>query len=194
LPHVLGVCTANVARSPLFAVRLQREADRCRAPGTITIGSTGTDAQVGATAAGGSQRVAERWGASLAGHRATHLMEHDLAGTPLIITMERRHRRAIAAAEPVAAERCFTSRELARSLAAAADAGDLSRLPSSGADPTERLCEVVRIAGAHRPRRLSRRRGDVPDPIGRPQDDYAALGLEFDRFATELGPILFGSD
>jgi protein-tyrosine phosphatase len=193
LTDVLIVCTANVARSPLFAARLQREADERLAPGSVAVASTGTDTLVGAAAASGSQRVAERWGSSLQGHRATHLMESDLTATPLIITMERRHKSVIVAAEPTAAGRCFTLREFARCVAGADATGDLSRLPPACPDPARRLREVARVADVHRPRRLGRR-GDVPDPIGRPQADYEVLGAEFDRVADELGPALFGGD
>jgi protein-tyrosine phosphatase len=187
---VLIVCTANVARSPLLAARLQMVADGRLGAGAVAIASTGTHALVGAPAAAGSRRVAEGWGADLGSHRATHLMEHDIANIPLIVVMVRRHRRMLAELAPQTAGRSFTLRELRLALEQAAAV--TSGLPPSRRDVSARLAEVARAADAHRPRRLGRRRGDTPDPIGRPQAVFDRLGREFDEAAVELGPVLFG--
>ena len=193
------ICTANVARSPLFAVRLQTEADRRLGDGNVEVASAGTHAHLGDRAAPGSRKVAATWGCTLDEHRALPLGYVDLASIPLIVTMTRTHRRQAVARDPSVAPRSFVLRELTHVLAgrlAAEDAGEeLAALPPPERVPaTERIDAVVRLADRHRPKRLLGRRWDVPDPINADQAVYDALGERFTDEAMLLADALFGPD
>jgi protein-tyrosine phosphatase len=193
LADVLVVCTANVARSPLFAARLQMEADGRLGPGAVTIASAGVDALFGEPAANGARVVSARWGRSLEEHHATPVTHHDLDALPLILTMERAHRRDLIGRLPSLAARCFTVRELATIVAERLDADVQHALPVAGpSGARERLRAAASLADAHRPRLFARRRTDVPDPIGAGQPVYDALGEDFAAAAAVLAPVLFG--
>lgn len=179
------VCTANVGRSPLFAVLLQDHADRRLGRGTLTVGSAGTDARAGDPPAEGSRRVAARWGLSLDQHRATPARFVTLDDVALVVTMTRRHRKVITSHRPELAPRTFALRELL----AAIDAIDKE---PPAADPRDRIRGVVAAADARRPHSRFRRHLDVPDPVGGDQQVYDALGEEFAAAAERLADALFG--
>jgi protein-tyrosine phosphatase len=193
LVDVLVVCTANVARSPLFAARLQLEADARSGPGVVEVASAGIAAFYGEPAAGGSSTVCARWGVSLEQHRATPTSHHALAQIPLVLTMERAQRRELTSREPLLAARTFTVREFAAVVTSRLPAGSCEHLPPL--DPAavhERLLAATRLVDVHRSRWLSRRRADVPDPIGAGQDVYDELGAAFTEAAATIAPVLFG--
>ena len=195
LSDLLVLCTANVARSPLLAARLSVELVRRLGPDALAITSGGTDALFGAPAASGSIEVAAGWGVDLHEHSATPISYLDLAAPALVVTMERRHSRAVAARTPTAAARTFTWPELVTTLTERVDPADGDALPAPvPADDTarQRLEAAVTLAHAHRPRRLPRRRAEVPDPIRGGQDVYDALGERFDRQVTAVAGWLFG--
>jgi protein-tyrosine phosphatase len=189
---VLVVCTANVARSPLFAARLAWEADRHLGEGAVEVGSAGTAALYGQPAAPGSRKVAAGWGLSLEGHRAVPVTHHDLATIPLILTMELAQRRDLTSRSPGLTDRCFTVPELARIVRGHLEERALHGLPPGGDGPRARIAAVAALAAARRPRLLTRRRGDVPDPIGADQPTYDALGERFAADAEAIGAVLFG--
>jgi protein-tyrosine phosphatase len=194
LVHVLVVCTANVARSPLFAARLQLEADHRAGPGTVQIASAGTEALFGEPAAAGARAVCARWGPSLDGHQATPVIYHDLAAVPLTLTMEASHRRDLFGREPSLASRSFTVRELLWIVSGRLPRAAIELLPAlDPADVPTRLLAVTALADQHRPRRLPRRRADVPDPIGADRPVYDVLGEQFTAAAATLAPVLFGA-
>jgi protein-tyrosine phosphatase len=187
------VCTANVARSPLFAARLQLEADARSGPGVVEVASAGIAALYGEPAAGGSSTVCARWGVSLEGHRATPTSHHAMAEIPLVLTMELAHRRDLVSRQPLLATRTFTVREFAAIVTSRLPAGSCDRLPPLDlAEVRGRLLAVARLGDVHRPRWLSRGRADVPDPIGAGQDVYDELGAAFTETAATIGPVLFG--
>jgi protein-tyrosine phosphatase len=193
LVDVLVVCTANVARSPLFAARLQFEADRRVGPRVVEVDSAGVEALFGEPAAGGAKVVCSRWGRSLDQHQATPVFHHDLAGLGLVLTMERAHRRDIVGREASLAGRTFTLRELVAIVSGRLPPSPVERL--TGTDPAairDRILVVAALADQHRPVRLSRRRADVPDPIGAGQPVYDELGEEFTAAAATIAPLLFG--
>jgi protein-tyrosine phosphatase len=192
LVDLLVVCTANVARSPLFAARLQLEADCRLGPGVLEVASSGTEAVYGEPAAGGSRTVSARWGRPLEDHHARPLTHFDLRGVPLVLTMEAAHRRNVVSRVPGLAERTFTVREVVRIVRHLSPQA-LQRLPSaSTVDPRPRLLAFADLADAHRPVWSPRRRRDVPDPIGAGQDVYDGLGAEFVHAVEVLAPVLFG--
>jgi protein-tyrosine phosphatase len=190
---VLVVCTANVARSPLFAARLQLEADRRLGPRTVAVASAGVHAVYGARAASGARTVSARWQRPLEGHHAIPITHHHLARVQLVLTMEAAHKRDLIRRERSLASRIFTVRELVTILANRID--PLLIDEAAGAGPAEvhaRLRRVVGLADARRPRRLARRSSDVPDPIGRGQATYDELGEQFEAAAAVLARALFG--
>lgn len=193
MPDILVVCTANVARSPLFATRLQLEANNRLGPGTVEVASAGIDAVFGAPAAAGSRVVGERWDRPLDDHRATPVSYIDLAEVPLVLAMEIAHRRSLIRRERSLAARAFTVRELIRIVLDRIGPEGLTTLPSPDpTDPRRRLAALAELADGHRPGRLARKHADVPDPIRAGQPVYDGLGEEFARAAALLSPALFG--
>ena len=190
---VLVVCTANVARSPLFAARLQLEADRRLGPGTIEVASAGVHAMFGARAASGARTVAARWQCPLEEHHAIPITHYHLAGVQLVLTMEAAHKRDLLGREGSLASRIFTMREFVTIVAKSIDLPLIEEAAGAGAAGAHaRLQGVVALADARRPRRLARRSRDVPDPIGQGQATYDELGEQFEAAAAVLAPALFG--
>jgi protein-tyrosine phosphatase len=192
---VLVVCTANVARSPLFAALLSLEAERRVGHGAAVIASAGTHATIGESAATSTQVVSARLGFSLADHHAVPITYYDLASLPMILTMEIAHSRELISRAPSIADRTFTVREFSDIVAYRLAPSAISPLTMGRPDDMqERLREVAAVAHARRSRRLTRRSGDVPDPIGRPQADYERLAAEFETLAASVAPVLFGPE
>jgi protein-tyrosine-phosphatase len=193
-PDVLVVCTANIARSPLLAARLRLEADRRLGAGMVVVGSAGIDARFGDGAASGSRRVVERWGASLDGHLAQPTMYVPIQSVPLVITMTRRHLRALVARHPGAAATTFTVAEL---VGCVETLQRDNRLPAATVTSRPQLRARIeltaRLANGHRPAFRSLRRSlDIPDPIGGSQADYDRLGERFAAAGEILADALFG--
>lgn len=187
------VCTANVARSPLFAARLQLEADQRLKPGTVEVASAGIHAVYGVRAAVGARTVSARWQRPLEEHHARPISHHHLARVQLVLTMEGAHKRDLIRRERSLAPRVFTVRELATILTNRIDPLLLAEATAAGpAVAHARLRRVVALADARRPRRLARRSSDVPDPIGRGQATYDQLGEQFEAAAEVLASALFG--
>jgi protein-tyrosine phosphatase len=174
---ILVVCTANVARSPLFAAML---ADQLGEAARVT--SAGVRARDGDAAAEGSQLLASRRGLDLSAHRSRPVVPELVAANELILTMSTRQRDACGPLAPRAAQRTFTVRELARLLT------DVDAHAAPGGDLADRLRWLRDQAHLARPRSLAGPDGDdVPDPIRAPWDEWEAMGAEFDRTLTALG-------
>jgi protein-tyrosine-phosphatase len=95
VPSVLFVCTANICRSPLAEV-LFRDWLRQRAvPGTWLVGSAGTWAQPGYSAAEYSQQMASKRGLTLAQHRARRVEAAMLAAADVVLCLADTHREAL---------------------------------------------------------------------------------------------------
>jgi protein-tyrosine-phosphatase len=193
-PDILVVCTANIARSPLFAVRLQAEADRRLGPGLLTVGSAGTEARWGDRAARGSQHVADRWGLSLEAHASRSLVYVPLDDVSLFLAMTRAQVRSLEE-HGVARARCFTVLELVRILGrsptVARDPADEG--PTDRSQALERLTSLLSAAADRRPGRTRLRRSlDVPDPIGAGQPIYDRLAERFEEQAALIGEAAFG--
>jgi protein-tyrosine phosphatase len=186
---IIIVCTANMGRSPLFAVALQAQADRRLGPGAVTIGSAGIDAPSGAPAAEGARRVAAEWGLSLNAHRARSTRFAPMDEAALILTMTRRQKRILTRERSERADRTFVLREAVPALGAIADPNEAA---SDATCPRERVQAVVATANDLRPSTRLRSRYDVPDPAGGDNTVYAALGAEFADAAQRLAAVLFG--
>jgi protein-tyrosine phosphatase len=185
---LLVVCTANVARSPLLAIRLQADLDHALGPGIASVLSAGTDASYGQSAAPGSLMVAEQWGLSLASHRSRSLAYIDISAIDLALVMTRRHRHTVTRTRSLAAERTFRVRELAtiaglvtdRNVSATASGSQLAL------DPMLQQLPALPLRA-----RLGRRL-DVPDPVGQPQRAYDDLGEEFTDASARICRLLTG--
>ncbi len=193
MTDLLVVCTANVARSPLLAARLQLVADERLGAGAVDIASAGVEADFGAPAAAGSRTVGDRWERSLDDHQAVPISYLDLPAIPLILTMERAHRRALIQRHAELAARTFTVREFHGIVVALWQDEVPPALPvATPGDARARLEALAELADQHRPRRLLRRAPDVPDPVRQGQPVYDGLGEEFTRMAEQLATPLFG--
>jgi protein-tyrosine-phosphatase len=195
-PDILVVCTANIARSPLFAARLKSEAGRRLGPDVAMIESAGVDAAFGRAAARGSRTVANHWGMSLEAHASKSIVYSQLEAIPLKITMTRGHVRALCARNRDLAATTFTALEL---LQCVERLKERQALPAAGPPPGDReafrshLIAVTDLANKARSRRGPFTRSmDIPDPIGGDQVVYDHLGHRFVEVAEGLGQALFG--
>ncbi|OIH95803.1 MULTISPECIES: hypothetical protein [unclassified Curtobacterium] len=110
---ILIVCEGNVCRSPYVERVLQARLDAV-APGRFHVSSAGTAATAGTPAFPRSAEAAQRHGADLEGFASTPLTAGLLAGTDLVLTMERAHRAAVLDLAPSLLRRTFTLREFGR--------------------------------------------------------------------------------
>jgi protein-tyrosine phosphatase len=181
--HVLVVCTANIARSPLAEAMLAASL----AHHGIEVASAGTQAHPGYPAAEQSQALAEARGLDLSGHLSRPITEELVRGAALVLTMSGRHRDRCAPLAAGAGAYVFTVRELARLLQTA----DLAGAP---ADRMDRLTWTVERAHLARPvAPPPAGREDVRDPIRAPWPAWLEMGATLDDL---LGPIVrsFGAE
>ena len=194
---VLVVCTANIARSPLLARRLQAEADDRLGVGIATIDSAGVDARFGDGAAEGVRRIAASWGLDLDRHASKSHRYVPLEAVPLKIAMTRYHVRALAARNPGVASTTFTAVEFSTCLERLRATGRLPAMPecpATGQALRRHLTELVTAAGQVRPRPRWWRptAWDIPDPAGHDQRVYDELGERFVELSASIGDALFG--
>jgi protein-tyrosine phosphatase len=176
-PRVLVVCTANVARSPLFAAMLAE-----RLGEDVEVVSAGTRARAGDPAAEASQRLAGARGLDLSSHRSRPVTPDLVRSAELVLTMSERQRDACATLVAGAAARTFTLRELAR-LVGSLDRDEAER------DPLARLRWLRDQGHLARPRSLPAPSAeDVDDPIRRPWEDWLRLGSDLDHLLDRLLP------
>lgn len=88
--RILLVCTGNTCRSPLAEVLLRRALAEEKIEG-VTVASAGTGAFGGEPASEGSYLVALEEGLDLAAHRARVATREIVAGSDLILAMNRGH-------------------------------------------------------------------------------------------------------
>jgi protein-tyrosine phosphatase len=186
--QVLVVCTANIARSPLFAAMLAARAgdtdlaeDRAGDAGDgIRVGSAGTRARPGVGAAEGSQVLANRRGLDLTGHRSRPVTAELIATSELVLTMSERQRDACAPLATQAAARVFTVREFARLT------GPLDRT-TTPAGPAARLRWLRDQAHLARPRSLAPAGPeDVADPIRAPWPAWEVMAADLDDLLDRI--------
>ena len=185
--QVVVVCHANVARSPLAMVLLEREArDRLGPRPDVWVRSAGVRAMDGHPAAEGSQRAATDLGLDLSAHRSALLSRADVEDTDLVVTMSERQRGHVVRMHPGALHRTFTLPELAR-LGAAVDPPDPA-LPHRA-----RLRDAVRRASHARPH-VARPEApeDVADPFGGPEAGFAAMADRVGALVAQVAEALFG--
>lgn len=159
---VLVVCTGNICRSPAAQLLLDRALDD-----SVHVSSAGTRGLPG-------WPVDDRMAAHLRDDgvrpesvRSRALTPALLADADLVLTLTAAHRAPALALHPSAVRRTVTLGELSRL------AAELPRRTAVGSDDAERLAALVPAALALRPQFLGQDGDDdVPDPYGRPDDEY----------------------
>jgi len=99
--RVLVICHGNICRSPFAAARLAAKAP------ALDVRGAGLAAGEGNPAEPGARRVARQLGVDLDAHRSRPIDAAAIAWADLIIGMEGRHVRAVAARSPEAAAKTF---------------------------------------------------------------------------------------
>ncbi|MFA9432261.1 low molecular weight phosphatase family protein [Egicoccus sp. AB-alg2] len=174
--HVLVVCTANIARSPLAEAMLAASL----APHGVDVSSAGTRASDGHPAASASQELARLRGLDLTGHRSRPVTERLVQAADLVLTMSERHRDACGPLVPGAGRRTFTVRELVRLLTAA----DVADGPDAVAERLPWLVEQAQLARPVAP--PPRGKEDVHDPIRDPWPAWTVMGATLDDLLTTV--------
>jgi protein-tyrosine phosphatase len=175
--QVLVICTANVARSPLFAAMLAHRLDD-----EVTVSSAGVRAREGDPAAEGSVRLAEQRGLDLSSHRSRPVSAELVDAAGLVLTMSERQRDACAPMAAGAASRIYTVREFARLLRAV----ELAAAPEG---PAARLAWLRDQAHLARPRALpAAGREDIADPIRAPWPEWEAMAATLDDLLDRIAP------
>jgi protein-tyrosine phosphatase len=161
--RLLFVCTGNLCRSPVA----ERLASAWLAQSSVSRGehievlSAGTHAPVGEPMDRHSAAALARLGGDASGHRARILTPELAAGADLVLTMTRRHRRAVLELAPRGLRRTFTLLEAAQ-LIEGAEVRDLALLPLG-----QRVRELGLRLDARRAHRRAPGIDDIEDPIGR---------------------------
>ena len=181
--RLLFVCTGNLCRSPiahgLASAWLGRSTESDREG--VEILSAGTRAPVGEAMDPNSAAALRRLGGNPSDLHATPLTPELAAGADLVLTMTRRHRRAVLEMSPRGLRRTFTLLEAAN-LLDGIDVGDLRELA-----PAERARELGLRLHAARARRSPSSPDDIVDPIGRAASVHEAVA---DVIAGALHPLL----
>jgi protein-tyrosine phosphatase len=185
--HLLVVCTANIARSPLAAAVLDAHAQVRGLADRVVVTSAGVRALEGHPAAAPSVAIARRWGLDLGDHRSQPVTDDLVERSDLVVTMSERQRDDLGGRVVRASERCFTLRELDRLLADV----EVADLPI---DPAERVAEATQRAHRRRPFSAPSGAEDVMDPYGRSDREYAAVAAELVDLLGAIAPVLLGPE
>lgn len=167
--RVLVVCTGNVARSPMAEVLLQRQLQDAGLAADVSSAGLWRD---GEPAAPEARHVVRQRGGTLEAHRSRKLRS-ELLDVDLVLTMERRHVRAVTVMDRRAFPRCFTLKELARRVAAVGP-----RRP--GEDVAAWL---ARVGAGREPMQLLGvdRRDEVADPLGGGRSAFESTADEIEH-------------
>jgi protein-tyrosine phosphatase len=181
--RLLFVCTGNLCRSPLAEGLTRAWLSRAwgAEAGQVEVLSAGTNVSVGEPMDELSAAALIKLGGDPRALRATALTADLADGADLVLTMTRRHRRAVLELSPRGLRRTFTLLE-ASDLIRHAEVRDLARLPLDA-----RARELGLRLDAGRGHRASTDDDDIFDPIGRRRfvhDDVA------DTIARALRPVL----
>lgn len=188
IAEILVVCTANICRSPLAMVMLERRArERLGDDAPVWVHSSGVHAMDGHPAAEESRRQADLRGLDLRHHRGSVTTADEVASADLVLVMSERQRSLLAGMYPAGARWTFTLPEFARLC------GALKPIEDPGMTPRERIRFVARLANGSRAY-VSRPDDpeDVADPYGGPRQGYAAMATVVERLVDAIAPQLFG--
>jgi protein-tyrosine phosphatase len=174
--NVLFVCTGNLCRSATAEALARREMQR-HAGAPLRFISAGTHAMEGNPAASRSVAAAAERGAAMERHHARELTKRRVRAAHLILCMAAEHRPYVLALDRSAARRTFLIASFARAVS------QWSWLADSPA-------ELVTMAAEH----LRELPGDeVEDPLGHPQEAYAACAERLDGLVTTVVAALVKS-
>lgn len=175
---VLFVCHANMCRSPMaerLAAHLwtQRFGDS-----GVDFGSAGTDAMPGLFMVWGTATVLTQYGADNTGFAARHLDPELIAGSDLVLTATRSQRSEVVSMRPDSMGRAYTLRQFGR-MVAALD----GPVAGVGSTPVQRMRALVQAAPLTRSRLqpVPPELDDLPDPVGRPLEDFQVCAAEVSR-------------
>lgn len=180
--HILVVCTANRARSPVAALILAAAAAE-RGAAHVLVHSAGVAAEPGLDLLPSMRKVLLRRGMKVPEHRARRLEAREALGSQLVITMTEEQRRAVARAGPGLVPRCYTMLELVR----------LVRSPHWCEEWNGRPRVVEQL---HRTRALAAppaRPEDVPDPSQGGTRLARSVLDRIDRAVQSVADPLFGT-
>lgn len=174
--HLLVVCTANVARSPLAAALLRAQIG---AP-DVTVTSAGTHARDGDPAADGARALAVERGLDLSSHRSQPVTAGAIADADLVLTATEEHRDHCGGLAPGAGPRTFTLQEFARLL----QETPFEQGPVRIAD---RLLWLRSQAHYARPRSVRPREPeDIADPVRGGEQVWRRLGDTLDDLTQRI--------
>jgi protein-tyrosine-phosphatase len=198
---VLTVCSANICRSPLMTVSLERSLFAQRFGGDVVVRSGGVNAAVGEPVCQEIARLAQSHGLLsrvLELHRSTPLTREQIEGADLILAADRRLRSEVVkrARRPLSIDRTFTVREAAQLAAAACREVTGRTTDERLRSLTEQmnhsrgftdLPAVEQLAALSRPwRRIAVHTHDVPDAHGDPQAPHPVVRRLIVQAAEQL--------
>ena len=182
MASVLVVCTGNVCRSPIAEGMLRAAFVERLGEGAPEVASAGTMGWEGSGADPNSIAAAAERGVDISAHVARTLSTPELRSADLVLAMSPEHADAVRRADPAAADKTFTLKELVRLVEA---------LPEPGG---ENLGDRVAASDA------LRREGfegnphdlDVADPLGMPLESFRAVAWELGEWCARLADGLVG--
>lgn len=174
------LCTANQCRSPMAAAILARHLEAASVPARIA--SAGL-LPGGRPAWPEAEAVMAERGIDLSTHVSRRLDGLHVTGADLVLGMTREHVREAVVLDPVAYDRAFTLKELAR---------------RGGAEPRGRQSLDAWLAGLAAARDVEELLGadpvdDVEDPIGGPLSAFRATADELDALVATVVRAAWGS-
>ena len=172
-PRILVLCTANQCRSPMAAALLARRLDEASVPALVR--SAGL-LPGGRPAWPEAEAVMAEWGLDLSTHESCQMLGLHVSGADLVLGMTREHVREAVALDPVAYERSFTIKELAR---------------RGGVEPRGRRSLDAWLAALTANREVEELLGadpadDVEDPIGGPIAAFRDTADELEALVARI--------
>lgn len=165
--QILFVCTGNICRSPTAERLLAAWIAQLEIPNAF-VASAGTHAVIGHAVHREAARVLTELGGDPSGFAARQLTARIAASADLVLTMTAAHRDAVLELAPQKLHRTFTMGEGAQ----LAGAGNPTSLP-----------ELAALRPYANPNQVA----DIPDPMGKDPEAFAAAGT---RIAELLPPIV----
>lgn len=165
-PLVVMLCTGNAARSVMAGAMLGIH----DAP--IRVTTAGTHVVEHQPMSIRTREALAAVGLDASHHRSRQLTDHDIEQADLVVAMAAEHVRFIRRRHPVGATRTATIAWLAR------------HLPPGPAPLSERVAELD-LAGVD-----PEEQGDVADPAGGTDEDYAACARQLSVLVSELAARL----
>lgn len=112
VPKILIVCTANICRSPMAMVLLERKLQEQGVPGIWQVTSAGTWGRDGFPASKHGANLMQAWGMDLGGHSSRIIDKTIIAEADLVLVMEKGHQEALRAEFPELADQIFLLSEM----------------------------------------------------------------------------------